>query len=88
MRDFQRAWMGDFVKIEVIMIPNIFFRTTVKRSRRNRDSGKRRVCSYAVYVSDLNAARDLVNAGAACVMPLGSPIGSIKGNLHKNLSRY
>ena len=28
---------------------------------------------------DLNAARDLVNAGAACVMPLGSPIGSNKG---------
>lgn len=28
---------------------------------------------------DLNAARDLVNAGAACVMPLGAPIGSNKG---------
>lgn len=28
---------------------------------------------------DLNAARDLVNAGAACIMPLGSPIGSNKG---------
>ena len=27
----------------------------------------------------LNAARDLVNAGAAAVMPLGSPIGSNKG---------
>ena len=28
---------------------------------------------------DLNAARDLVNAGAAAIMPLGSPIGSNKG---------
>ena len=28
---------------------------------------------------DLNAARDLVSAGAAAVMPLGSPIGSNKG---------
>ncbi len=28
---------------------------------------------------DLNVARDLVNAGAACVMPLGAPIGSNKG---------
>ena len=28
---------------------------------------------------DLNAARDLVNAGAACIMPLGAPIGSNKG---------
>jgi thiazole synthase len=28
---------------------------------------------------DLNAARDLVNAGAAAVMPLAAPIGSNKG---------
>jgi len=28
---------------------------------------------------DLNVARDLVDAGAACIMPLGSPIGSNKG---------
>ena len=28
---------------------------------------------------DLNAARDLANAGAACIMPLGAPIGSNKG---------
>ena len=28
---------------------------------------------------DLQTARDLVNAGAASVMPLGSPIGSNKG---------
>ena len=28
---------------------------------------------------DLNAARDMARAGAACIMPLGSPIGSNKG---------
>ena len=28
---------------------------------------------------DLNVARDLANAGAACIMPLASPIGSNKG---------
>jgi thiazole synthase len=28
---------------------------------------------------DLNAARDLMNAGAASIMPLASPIGSNKG---------
>ena len=28
---------------------------------------------------DLNAARDLTNAGAAAIMPLGSPIGTNKG---------
>ena len=28
---------------------------------------------------DLNVARDLANAGAAAIMPLGAPIGSNKG---------
>ena len=28
---------------------------------------------------DLNAARALADAGAACIMPLGAPIGSNKG---------
>ena len=32
---------------------------------------------------DLNAARDLANAGAACVMPLGAPIGSNMGLVTK-----
>ena len=32
-----------------------------------------------IMYPDLNAARDLVNAGAAAVMPLASPIGSNKG---------
>ena len=32
---------------------------------------------------DLNAARDLVNAGAAAVMPLGAPIGTNKGLVTK-----
>lgn len=32
---------------------------------------------------DLTAARDMVNAGAACVMPLAAPIGSNKGLVTK-----
>ena len=28
---------------------------------------------------DLNAARDMANAGAACIMPLAAPIGSNRG---------
>ena len=28
---------------------------------------------------DLNAARDMQNAGAACIMPLAAPIGSNRG---------
>ena len=36
---------------------------------------------------DLNVARDLVNAGAASVMPLASPIGSNKGLATKEFLR-
>ena len=36
---------------------------------------------------DLNAARDLVNAGASCIMPLGAPIGSNKGLCTKDFIR-
>lgn len=37
---------------------------------------------------DLNAARDLVNAGAACVMPLGAPIVLTKDFVQKTSSRF
>ena len=36
---------------------------------------------------DLNVARDLVNAGAAAVMPLASPIGTNKGLSTKDFIR-
>ncbi len=36
---------------------------------------------------DLNVARDLANAGAACIMPLGAPIGSNKGICTKEFIR-
>lgn len=38
-----------------------------------------RLCSYAYMYPDLNAARDMANAGAACIMPLAAPIGSNRG---------
>lgn len=37
---------------------------------------------------DLNAARDLVNAGAAAVMPLGSQLDLTKESVRKTLSRF
>ena len=56
---------GDFVKIEVI--------------HDSKYLAKEGFVVMPYMYPDLNAARDLVNAGAACVMPLGSPIGSNKG---------
>ncbi len=75
---------GDFVKIEVIhdskyLMPDNY--ETIKATEILAKEG------FVVlpYVSpDLIAARSLVNAGAAAVMPLGAPIGSNKGLLTRD----
>ena len=54
-------------------------RTIRKPSRRRRSSPKKALSVMPYMYPDLNAARDLVDAGAACVMPLGAPIGSNRG---------
>lgn len=70
---------GDFVKIEIMrdskyLLPDN--QETVKATEILADKGF--VVMPYMY-PDLNTARDLVNAGAAAVMPLASPIGSNKG---------
>ncbi|MGI6109343.1 MAG: thiazole synthase [Eubacteriaceae bacterium] len=70
---------GDFVKIEIMrdskyLLPDNA--ETVKATQILADEGF--VVMPYMY-PDLNIARDLVNAGAAAVMPLASPIGSNKG---------
>ena len=70
---------GDFVKIEIMrdskyLLPDN--QTTIKANEILANEGF--VVMPYMY-PDLNVARDLVNAGAACVMPLGAPIGSNQG---------
>ena len=70
---------GDFVKIEVIhdskyLLPDNY--ETIKATEILATEGF--VVMPYMY-PDLYTARDLVNAGAAAVMPLASPIGSNKG---------
>ena len=70
---------GDFVKVEVIhdsryLLPDNY--ETIKATEMLAQEGFT-VMPY--MYPDLNAARDLANAGAACIMPLGAPIGSNKG---------
>lgn len=70
---------GDFVKIEIMrdskyLLPDN--QETIKATEMLANEGF--VVMPYMY-PDLNAARDLVNAGAAAVMPLASPIGSNKG---------
>ena len=70
---------SDFVKLEVIpdskyLLPDNY--ETIKATEILANEG---FIVMPYMYPDLNAARDLVNAGAACVMPLGAPIGSNKG---------
>ncbi|MDD3183846.1 MAG: thiazole synthase [Anaerostipes sp.] len=70
---------GDFIKIEVIrdtkyLLPDNA--ETIKATQILADEGF--VVMPYMY-PDLNSARDLVNAGAAAVMPLAAPIGSNRG---------
>lgn len=70
---------GSFIKIEIMrdskyLLPDN--QETVKATEILSNEGF--VVMPYMY-PDLNTARDLVNAGAAAVMPLASPIGSNKG---------
>lgn len=70
---------GDFVKIEIMrdtkyLLPDN--NETVKATEILANEG---FVVLPYMYPDLYAARDLVNAGAAAVMPLAAPIGSNKG---------
>ena len=70
---------GDFVKVEIMrdskyLLPDN--QETIKATEALAEEG---FVVLPYMYPDLNAARDLVNAGAAAVMPLASPIGSNKG---------
>ncbi|MBQ7196626.1 MAG: thiazole synthase [Synergistaceae bacterium] len=70
---------GDFVKIEIMrdskyLLPDNY--ETIKATEILANEG---FIVMPYMYPDLNVARDLVNAGAATIMPLASPIGSNKG---------
>lgn len=70
---------GDFVKIEVIHDSKYLLPDNYETIKATEILAKEGFIVMPYMYPDLNAARDLVNAGAACIMPLGSPIGSNKG---------
>ncbi len=78
---------GDFVKIEIMrdskyLLPDN--QETIKATKILADEG---FIVMPYMYPDLNAARDLVKAGAATVMPLAAPIGSNKGLAAKEFIR-
>ena len=75
---------GDFIKIEIIrdsryLLPDN--RETIRAVGMLADEG---FTPMPYMMPDLTAARDMADAGAAAIMPLGAPIGSNKGILTRD----
>ena len=70
---------GDFVKIEIMRDTKYLLPDNSETIRATEILAKEGFIVLPYMFPDLNAARDLVNCGAAAVMPLAAPIGSNKG---------
>lgn len=70
---------GDFVKIEIMRDTKYLLPDNIETVKATEILANEGFVVLPYMYPDLNIARDLVNAGAAAVMPLASPIGSNKG---------
>ena len=70
---------GDFVKVEIMRDSKYLLPDNQATVEATEILAKEGFIVMPYMYPDLNTARDLVNAGAAAVMPLASPIGSNKG---------
>lgn len=75
---------GDFIKLEVISDSKYLLPDNYETIKATEILAKEGFIVMPYMYPDLYAARSLVNAGAAAVMPLGAPIGSNKGLSTKN----
>lgn len=78
---------GDFIKLEVINDSKYLLPDNYETVKATEILAKEGFIVMPYMYPDLNAARALVNAGAASVMPLGAPIGSNKGLCTKDFIR-
>lgn len=70
---------GDFVKVEVVRDSKYLLPDNAETIKATEILAKEGFIVLPYMYPDLYAARDLVNAGAAAVMPLAAPIGSNRG---------
>ena len=70
---------GDFVKIEIMRDSKYLLPDNEATVKATEILAKEGFIVMPYMYPDLNTARDLMNAGAATIMPLASPIGSNKG---------
>ncbi|MDO4553543.1 MAG: thiazole synthase [Lachnospiraceae bacterium] len=75
---------GDFVKVEVIRDSKYLLPDNYETIKATELMAKEGFIVMPYMYPDLNVARDLYNAGAAAIMPLGAPIGTNKGLLTKD----
>lgn len=73
------AGCGDFVKIEVIRDTKYLLPDNYETAKAVEILAKENFVVLPYMYPDLNAARDMENAGAAAIMPLAAPIGTNKG---------
>lgn len=74
---------GDFVKIEIMRDSKYLLPDNEATVRATEQLAKEGFIVLPYMYPDLNTARDLIDAGAAAVMPLAAPIGSNKGLVTK-----
>ena len=70
---------GDFVKIEIMRDSKYLLPDNAETIKATETLAKEGFVVLPYMYPDLNVARDLANAGAAAITPLGAPIGSNKG---------
>lgn len=70
---------GDFVKIEIMRDSKYLLPDNAETIKATEILAKEGFVVMPYMYPDLNVARDLVNVGAASIMPLAAPIGSNKG---------
>ena len=76
---------GDFVKIEIMHDAKYLLPDNYETVKATEILAKEGFVVMPYMYPDLNVARDLQNVGAACVMPLASPIGSNNGLSYRYL---
>ena len=70
---------GNFVKVEIMRDSKYLLPDNTETIKATEILANDGFIVMPYMYPDLNAARDMVNAGAASIMPLASPIGSNKG---------
>lgn len=70
---------GDFVKVEIMRDTKYLLPDNYETAKATEILAREGFVVMPYMYPDLSSARDMLNAGAASIMPLASPIGSNKG---------